>query len=47
MKDKSKRDGNPYETNKGGFIKAPKNVSSDDPKGSKKTGNDLRVKGGK
>lgn len=38
---------NPYATNKGGEIKAPTKPSNGDPKTTKTTGNDLRVKKGK
>lgn len=35
--------GNPYATNSGGIIKAPKNVGADSPKSTVVKGNDLRV----
>ena len=35
---------NPYATNKGGIINAPKNTGKDSPKSSVVKGNDLRVK---
>jgi hypothetical protein len=39
---------NPYQTNKGGLIKAPKNVGAGDPKPTTiKSKTDLRVKKGK
>ena len=34
---------NPYATNKGGVIKAPRNPSKDSPKATVVKGNDLRV----
>lgn len=34
---------NPYATNKGGIIKAPNNVTSDQPKSTVKKGGDLRA----
>ena len=34
---------NPYQNNKGGVIKAPKNPSKDSPKATVTKGNDLRV----
>ena len=37
---------NPYATNKGDLIKAPKSPSAGDPKATKTVGNDLRVKKG-
>jgi hypothetical protein len=39
---KSKQN-NPYATNKGGMIKAPKNPAKDSPKATVTKGNDLRV----
>ena len=36
----------PYATNKGGKIEAPKKPSANDPKVTKTTANDLRVKRG-
>jgi len=42
MKDKNY---SPYATNKGGFIKSPK-PAKDEPKATKTSGNDLRVKRG-
>lgn len=39
---------NPYQTNKGGCIQAPKKVATDEPKATVTTGKtDLRVKKGK
>lgn len=38
---------NPYATNKGGKIEAPKKPAAGDPKATKIVGNDLRVKGKK
>ena len=39
---------NPYQTNKGGRIKAPKTVATDEPKATTiKSKTDLRVKKGK
>lgn len=39
---------NPYQTNKGGLIKAPKSVGAGDPKATSiKSQTDLRVKKGK
>lgn len=38
---------NPYATNAGGHIKAPKNTSQGQPKSTVVTGDDLRVKKGK
>ena len=39
---------NPYQTNKGGEIKAPKSPSAGDPRATSiKTSGDLRVKRGK
>ncbi len=43
MKGKS----NPYATNQGGYIKAPKTVGKDSPKATVVKGNDLRVKNNK
>lgn len=37
------KQGNPYATNKGGMIKAPKNPAKDSPKATVTKGNDLRV----
>jgi hypothetical protein len=34
---------NPYQTNKGGHIKAPKSQSKDSPKATVTKGDDLRV----
>lgn len=36
----------PYATNKGGKISCPKGTPKDEPRVTKKTGNDLRVKRG-
>ncbi len=36
----------PYATNKGGKIESPKSASKDDPRATKREGNDLRVKRG-
>ena len=44
MKD---RKGNPYATNAGGMIKAPKTVDKNPPKATVVKGNDLRSKKGK
>ena len=44
---KSDKKGNPYATNKGGYIKSPGNPSTGDPKVTRISGNDLRVKNGK
>ena len=38
---------NPYATNKGGYIKAPKTVDNTPPKATVVKGNDLRAKKGK
>lgn len=38
-----KQMGNPYATNAGGQIKAPKNPAKDSPKATTTKGNDLRV----
>lgn len=38
---------NPYATNAGGYIKAPKTVDKNSPKATVTKGNDLRVKKGK
>jgi hypothetical protein len=38
---------NPYATNQGGYIKAPKTVSTNPPKATVVKGNDLRAKKGK
>ena len=43
MKNKEK---SVYATNKGGYIKAPANVSKGDPRATVKKGNDLRVRKG-
>ena len=37
-----KHTGNPYATNKGGMIKAPKTPAKDSPKATVVKGNDLR-----
>ena len=39
--------GNPYQTNKGDVIKAPKSQSQNSPKATVVKGSDLRVKNGK
>ena len=44
---KKKPCNNPYATNKGGKIEAPRKPSANDPKSTRKEGNDLRIKGGK
>ena len=44
---KSEKKGGTYATNKAGYIKAPRNPSSGDPKVTRTSGNDLRVKNGK
>ena len=46
MKNSDKK-GNPYATNKGGYIKSLHNPSAGDPKATRTSGNDLRVKNGK
>lgn len=38
---------NPYQTNKGGMIKAPTSPSAGDPKATVKTGSDLRAPKGR
>lgn len=44
---KDAKNGGAYATNKGGYIKAPRNPSANDPKSTRKSGNDLRTKSGK
>ena len=43
----NKEKNSPYATNKGGYIRAPKNASEGDPRATKTTGDDLRTKGKK
>ena len=44
MKERNKTK-NPYATNKGGKISAPKNTCEGEPRATKTVGNDLRIKG--
>ncbi|MBR4295762.1 MAG: hypothetical protein IKT56_02850 [Clostridia bacterium] len=44
---RKKKPANPYATNKGGKIEGNRNPSAGDPKVTRKSGNDLRIKGGK
>ena len=39
----NKEKNSPYQTNKGGRIVAPKNVTKDEPRATRTVGNDLRT----